>query len=54
LNESSHRNHGSFPTPDGKANFALYSDQALSVSAEAPQVLQIDARMIAQMKLIRA
>ena len=54
LNESSHRNHGSFPTPDGKAHFALYSDQALSVSAEAPQVLQIDARMIAQMKLIRA
>ncbi len=54
LNESSGRNHGSFPTPDGKAHFTLYSDQTLSVSAEAPQVLEIDARMSARMKLIRA
>jgi predicted molibdopterin-dependent oxidoreductase YjgC len=54
LNESSWRNHGSFPTTDGKAHFALYSDQTLSVSAETPQVLAIDARMAAQMKLIRA
>jgi predicted molibdopterin-dependent oxidoreductase YjgC len=54
LNESSSHDHGAFPTPDGKAHFALYSDQSLSFSAEVPQVLQIDARMTAQMKLIRA
>lgn len=46
--------NGSFATEDGKAHFALYSDQAVSVSADVPQVLEIDARMAAQMKLIRA
>jgi assimilatory nitrate reductase catalytic subunit len=54
LNESTSHDHSSFPTPDGKAHFALYSDQSLSVSAEVPQVLQIEARMSAQLKLIRA
>jgi hypothetical protein len=54
LNESTWHNHGSFPTTDGKAHFALYSDQTLSFSAETPQVLEIDARMTAQMKLVRA
>jgi formate dehydrogenase major subunit len=45
---------GSFPTEDGKAHFSLYSDQSSSVSADLPQVLEIDARMALQMKLIRA
>jgi formate dehydrogenase major subunit len=51
--DSYHHINGSFPTSDGKAHFALYSDQMLSVSAHVPQVLEIDARMTAQMKLIR-
>jgi formate dehydrogenase major subunit len=54
MNEMNGRARGSFPTKDGKAHFALYSDQTFSVSAEAPQILEIDARMTAQMKLIRA
>jgi predicted molibdopterin-dependent oxidoreductase YjgC len=54
LNKSTGRDHGSFPTPDGKAHFTPYSDQTLSVSAGTPQVLEIDARMAARMKLIRA
>jgi predicted molibdopterin-dependent oxidoreductase YjgC len=53
MNETNGRARGSFPTRDGKAHFALYSDQTFSVSAEAPQILEIDARMSAQMKLIR-
>ena len=54
LTEDGGQNHGSFPTADGKAHFVLYSDQTLAVSAEAPQVLAIDARMKAQTKLIRS
>ena len=54
LTEDGEQNHGSFPTPDGKAHFVLYSDQALPVSADAPQVIAIDGRMTAQTKLIRA
>jgi NADH dehydrogenase/NADH:ubiquinone oxidoreductase subunit G len=50
--ESSNHVNGSFPTTDGKAHFVLYSDQIQSVSANAPQVLEVDARVAAQMKLI--
>jgi predicted molibdopterin-dependent oxidoreductase YjgC len=51
---TAHRVNGSFPTEDGKAHFALYSDQSLSTSAETPATIEIDARMAAQLKLIRA
>jgi formate dehydrogenase major subunit len=50
--ESSDHVNGAFPTADGKAHFVLYSDQVLPVSANAPQVLEVDARVAAQMKLI--
>jgi hypothetical protein len=49
-----HRVNGSFPTDDGRAHFALYSDQSLSTSAETATTIEIDARMATQMKLIRA
>ncbi len=45
---------GVFPTSDGKAHFALYSHQGLPTRAEITNVLEIDARMNARMKLIRA
>jgi predicted molibdopterin-dependent oxidoreductase YjgC len=51
---AAHRVNGSFPTEDGKAHFALYSDQSLSTSAETATTIEIDARMATQMKLIRA
>ena len=54
LNGTSNPINGSFPTEDGKAHFALYSDQAVAVGTDVPQVLEIDARMSAQMKLISA
>jgi formate dehydrogenase major subunit len=50
---AAHRVNGSFPTDDGRAHFALYSDQSLSTSAETPTTIEIDARMATQMKLIR-
>ena len=50
--ESSSHVNGSFPTTDGKAHFVLYSDQVQSVSANIPHVLEVDARVAAQMKLI--
>jgi predicted molibdopterin-dependent oxidoreductase YjgC len=49
-----HHVNGSFPTEDGKAHFALYSDQSLSTNAESSTTIEIDARMAAQLKLIRA
>ncbi|MFH0988660.1 MAG: molybdopterin-dependent oxidoreductase [bacterium] len=52
-NGTSGRLNGTFLTEDGKAHFILYSDQIQSTSAEVPAVLEIDARMANQMKLIR-
>jgi len=51
---AAHHVNGSFPTEDGKAHFALYSDQSLSTNAETPTTIEIDARMATQMKLVRA
>ena len=54
MNGFAHWVNGAFPTDDGKAHFALYSDQTVSTSAETSTVLEIDARMAGQMKLIQA
>jgi formate dehydrogenase major subunit len=45
---------GKFATADGRAQFVLYSDQVLPTRVETPGVLEIDSRMAARMKLIRA
>jgi formate dehydrogenase major subunit len=45
---------GKFATADGRARFVMYSDQVLPTRAETPVVLEIDSRMSARMKLIRA
>jgi predicted molibdopterin-dependent oxidoreductase YjgC len=42
-----------FATPDGKAHFTLYPAQVQATSANVPSVLEIDARISAQMKLVR-
>ena len=46
--------NGSFPTKDGKAHFVTYSSEISSISAKVPNVLEIDARIIARKKNIRA
>jgi predicted molibdopterin-dependent oxidoreductase YjgC len=53
LGRTPSRINGWFPTEDGKAHFVLYAEQTASMSADAPQVLDVDSRMAAQMKLIR-
>ncbi|MBI5385331.1 MAG: molybdopterin-dependent oxidoreductase [Verrucomicrobia bacterium] len=41
-----------FPTPDGKAHFALYSAQITPSTPAAPPVLEIEARMTGRMQAI--
>jgi len=48
------RLNGSFLTADKRAHFVLYSDQAIPTSADTPLVLEIDSRIAARIKQIKA
>ena len=48
------RLNGSFLTADKKAHFVLYSDQTMPTSAETPLVLELDSRIAARLKQIKA
>jgi formate dehydrogenase major subunit len=48
------RLNGKFPTSDGKANFALYSEQIVPSTPVVPGVLAIDARMQSRLKSIKS
>ncbi len=48
------RLNGSFLTADKRAHFVLYSEQAVPTPAETPLVLEIDSRIAARMKQIKA
>jgi hypothetical protein len=52
MNEA--RRNGGFATTDGKAHFVLYPESITATPAAVPHVIEIDARMAARMKDIKA